>query len=119
MPNIKELMTHIKNAVRKAPKLGQLKSSDLIRALYLSGLMLYAVQKASPSVANDLLREILAIIRFELSFYVNLLSIFLVPFDQYFWIPQVLIVKQKIFQSSQTCFTLRNPTFPNNSTKTH
>lgn len=63
MPNIKELMTHIKNHVRKAPKLNHLKNSDLLRALYMSGLMLYVVQKASASILNDLLREILSIIR--------------------------------------------------------
>lgn len=69
MPNVKETMTHVKNSIRKAPKPNQLKNSDLIRALYLSGLMLYVVQKASPSILNDLLREILSIIRFVLAIF--------------------------------------------------
>ncbi|KAI6177171.1 hypothetical protein M3Y97_00877900 [Aphelenchoides bicaudatus] len=71
IPNVKELMTHVKNLIKKASKLNQLKNSDLTTALYMSGLLLYALQKSTPSIINDLLREILAIISTIRSTYLD------------------------------------------------
>lgn len=52
-------MVQVKDCVKRA---NDSKSFDLTCALYLSGLMLYAVFESDPNVVNDLLREVLSIL---------------------------------------------------------
>jgi hypothetical protein len=61
MPTLKEIMVHVKKCVKDAPKSGS--SLGLTKALYLSGIMLYAVHESSPNGVNDLLRELMSILR--------------------------------------------------------
>jgi hypothetical protein len=54
----------VKECVKVAAKSKDRKKLDSTCALYLCGLMLYAVFKSDPSGVNALIREVLSILRF-------------------------------------------------------
>ncbi|KAI6240898.1 hypothetical protein M3Y99_00398300 [Aphelenchoides fujianensis] len=64
MNTLEEIMAHVKAIVTKPPRAaGEVKIADLNRALCCCGLMLYAVCQAPPDGVNDLLREVMAMLR--------------------------------------------------------
>ncbi|KAI6201458.1 hypothetical protein M3Y96_00843900 [Aphelenchoides besseyi] len=64
MPTIKEIMSHVKKLIKNSPKnANDLTCNDMNRAFFSCGLMLYAVCQCSHDPTDNLLHEVVSILR--------------------------------------------------------